>query len=123
MITDFFDAQNGIVLATLTGKIFMEDILQWFSTLTPERFPVKDYKMLSDATKAEYAFSFQDLHESDKAIADLSSRFYRVKVAVVHSKPLQQAYSEIIVEKNRIGNYNQKTFSVKETAMEWLLKA
>ena len=123
MITDSFDAQNGLVVATLMGKIFMEDLIQWFSTLTPERFPVSDYKMLSDATKAEYQFSYQVLHKSDKAIEGISGRFNSVKIAVVHSKPKQQAYSEIVIEKNRIENYNQKTFSVREIAMEWLLKA
>jgi len=123
MITESFDAQNGLVMATLTDKIFMEDLIQWFSNITPERFPVKDYKMLSDATKAEYQFSYQDLHRSDKAIEGLSCRFNSVKIAVVHSKPKQQAYSEIVIEKNRIENYNQKTFSVREIAMEWLLKA
>jgi len=54
MITDNFNEETGIAEALLTGEITMTEILGWFNTLTPERFKVQDFKLLSDASGVDY---------------------------------------------------------------------
>jgi len=122
MIQDRFDKDYNIVIAELTGQVTMDEILKWFDTITPERFPVSQLKMLSDASNVEYVFRKNELIASDKAMEVLTGRFKSVKIAVIHSKPKETAYSEMVRLKTRHKNYTQKTFFTLESALEWLLR-
>ncbi len=121
MITDKFNEETGIAEALLTGEITMTEILGWFSTLTPERFKVQDFKLLSDASGVDYKFGIDQLDQSYQAIGDLCRRFIRVRIAVVHSHARGTAYSEIVVNKSDFVNYTQKIFSERDSAMAWLM--
>ncbi|HNW74886.1 MAG TPA: hypothetical protein PKN44_14750 [Bacteroidales bacterium] len=122
MITDKFNEETGIAEAFLTGVITMPEILDWFSTLTPERFKVQEFKMLSDASEVDYQFGIDQLDYSYQAIGDLCRRFTRVRIAVVHSHARGTAYSEIVINKSDFPNYTQKIFSERATAMAWLMR-
>jgi hypothetical protein len=122
MITDRFDAETKIVFATLTGKISMQEILAWFDTITPDRFPVRNLRMASDATGAEYDFETEKLEHSKKAFESLCSRFDDVRIAVLHSKPKETAFSQIISDRIRLPNYSQRVFSDTKPAIWWLLE-
>ena len=105
MITDKFNEETGIAEAFLTGVITMPEILDWFSTLTPERFKVQEFKMLSDASEVDYQFGIDKLDHSYQAIGDLCRRFTRVRIAVVHANARGTAYSEIVINKSDFPNY------------------
>ena len=122
MITDSFNAETGIVIVVLSGKVTMEEILDWAPTLTtPERFPTRAIKMLYDASDVEYSFHPSQLKELVKATTDFCNYFKSVKIAIVHTQARGLAFSEVIRSKISNKNFSQQSFFIREDALKWLL--
>jgi hypothetical protein len=122
MIKDTFDNENGILTAFFSGEFTAEEIIQWLNLITPERFPIKQLKILLDASEGEYVFQATQLEKLDTPIMDLCSSFESVKTAVIHKTPKETAYSLIISNKTICKNYTEQTFSYKDAALNWLIE-
>jgi hypothetical protein len=122
MIKDSFDSKDGIVTASLTGKLTIEEALEWINSITPDRFPVRKLRILMDASDVEYAFQPKQVRLIISTIRDKCSGFDLVKNAAIHNTPREAAFSFLLSNHPIHNNYTHQAFSTKEAAMEWLLE-
>ena len=122
MITDSFTIESGILIVALSGRITINDILEWSYTLIPTRLPVKDLKILLNASTAEYDFFIDEFQKMDKGVNDLCNRFETVKLARLHSKTNEISLSVIAHDRKLPPNYSTRIFMNHNNALEWLLE-
>jgi hypothetical protein len=122
LITDSFNAETGIVMAVLSGKVTMDDFIEWSHILTPARFPVRKLKVIINGTTAKYPHPPFELQKMDKTIADLCSRFESVKLVRVQTKPNETAISKLVYYRKCPLNYSTRIFVSEINAIEWLLE-
>ena len=120
MVRDTFNAEKGILMSFFSGKITAEEIVEWLRIINPERFPVRDLKILLDASEGEYVFQSAQLEKFDTPITDLCRKFESVKTAVIHKTPKETAFSLILSTKTICKNYSEQSFSYKDAALKWL---
>jgi hypothetical protein len=120
MITDSFTNESGVIVVVLSGRITVNDILEWSYTLTPARFPLDDLKILLNATTAYYDFLVQEFLKVDQAVYDLCNRFKTVKLARLHSKTNEISLSVIAHDRKLPKNYSTRIFMNQNNALEWL---
>ena len=53
MIINTYNHETGIVSINISGKVTYKDLIEWIHMLTPVRFPIKDLKVVLNATDAE----------------------------------------------------------------------
>ena len=121
LINDSFNAETGIVMAVVSGKVTIEEILDWTDTLTPERFPTRSFRGLFDASDVEYSFRPAQLKKFVEAITDFCTYFETVKIATVHTNARGLAFSEVIRSNISNKNFSQQSFFIREAALKWLL--
>ena len=122
MIADTYNPETGIVMTSISGKITMEETIAWFDTVTPERFPFGQLKIFTDASEVEFAFPPAHLKRFEKVIADLCNRYKTIKIAILHKKARELAFSDIAEFSTSNQNYSHHSFLIREAAIKWLLK-
>jgi hypothetical protein len=122
MITDSFTSESSIVVVIFSGRITINDILEWSYTLSPARFPVNDLKILLNASTADYDFLASEFQEMDQGIMDLCNRFSTVRIARLHSKTKEISLSVIAHDRKLPSNYSTRIFINYNNALEWLME-
>jgi len=122
MITDSFDHENGILLTFQSGMVTIIDFISWANAVTPERFPVKDLKLLITAIQTGYTFRDEHLPKLDKLVFDLCSRYETVKAARVHSTFFKPDITELERKRKFPSNITTRIFTDQTNAIEWLLE-
>ncbi|MBK7212012.1 MAG: STAS/SEC14 domain-containing protein [Bacteroidales bacterium] len=119
-----FDDINKIIIYKHYGILSIDQIGEaWQSLLKTEQFLHHGYNLLSDYTEADFGFSVNSTEKAWSFFHSIQHILDGKKEAVVTSTPLTTAIS-VLFEHETLKelNFEVKTFSTKEVAIDWLLK-
>lgn len=120
MITYRFNKETQILEVSYTGNILPEEIISYNEFIAENKNLPRELKVLVDARTASYQFSTKTIEILKVLVKQFMQNYKFMKVALVHSKPLETAFSQIIEDKQQPKNYFHHTFSTKEAALDWL---
>jgi hypothetical protein len=118
------DDDKKIIIYKHFGLLSLNEIRDvWDMLVQMKEFTVQGYNLISDYSEADFAFSVQNMG----AICDYYDTVREVmkgkKEAIITSKPRTTALS-VLFENETLRNLNfeAKTFSTYEVAVDWLMK-
>lgn len=120
MVENRFNEKEGVLYVKISGEVGLQDMFQAMGFLLQGTNLPKDLKILEDASHATVLFSLNDLDIiAEKMQLSLKS-FHSVKHAVIHSAPINSAFTIIITNKINVEGYVLKEFSTEKSAKAWL---
>lgn len=122
MITYHFNKKLNIVEATYSGKIFIQDLLEYGEKIAVDPdLPRDSLSIFTNVSRAEYEIAPVDYPQLVDALRSHVKGFNLVKASFLQETPRQTALSMLFGMELSIPNYLHKVFSEKEPAIEWLL--
>jgi hypothetical protein len=122
MITYYFNKDLNIVETTYSGKIFIQDLLEFGEKIAADPYLPRDIlRIFTDVSRAEYEIAQADYPQLVDALRSHVKGFNIVIAAFLQETPRQTALSMLFGMDLSIPNYFHKVFSEKEPAIEWLL--
>lgn len=118
----FVDDELKIIHYKHTGLLKVEELGQaWQKLLELEEFTNLKYNLLSDYTEADFDFSVDKTDLIWEFLHSIKHILKGKKEAVITSKPVSTAISFLFEsESNKLLNFDVRTFSTREAALEWL---
>ena len=104
------------------GDIALNDILEYGKKIKDNKYLPRNLKMITDATKANYLFSLNEIQIISHALKENTKHFESVKSAMLQSKPIETAKSMIMQQENVTLHYQHKIFYTRTAALKWLLQ-
>lgn len=120
MITFCYNNDLKILEVFYEGCICSEEILTYGKIITQSKDFPRELKVLIDARKANYNFTAETVKILTQIIRQNMRNYTFMKVAMLHAKPLETAYSMLIENDNHSKNYYHKVFNSKNAAITWL---
>lgn len=121
MITRKFDKEKKILIVKYIGKITINEILNYITSVADDKTLPRDLKIIEYTDDIEYDFDVNEISEITNELRKQIKKFDSVKMCIIHTKPLPTAYSVIYIRESTIKDYTIKLFSTKEAAMQWLM--
>jgi hypothetical protein len=122
MITYHFNKELNIVESTYSGKIFIQDLLEYGEKIAIDPDLPRDVlRIFTNVSRAEYEIAHVDYPQLVDALRSHVKSFNLVKAAFLQETPRQTALSMLFGMEMSIPHYFHKVFSEKEPAIEWLL--
>lgn len=120
MITFEFNTKLGILETTLTGKIGIDEIVQYYNQLKGNNDLPQNLKNLINSNKAQYSFLDKDLNTIANSIKELLDQLNSLQEAIVQTSPYETAMAMLYERMVYYNNYQFGVFSTREAAIEWL---
>jgi len=121
MIGMSYNEELDLLEIIYQGDIALDDILEYGKKIKNNKYLPRNLKMITDATKANYLFSPEEIPIIAQALKDNTEHFESVKSAIIQSKPIETAKSIIMQQENVTPHYQHKIFYTRALAIEWLL--
>ena len=121
-IVYYYNFELQILEVTYDGVISIEDLMEFGNKIMKDKTLPLNLKVLTDATKAVYNFTEDDLTEIAIAFKKNTSHFKSFRGAFIYEEPLGLAYSILFEKKQEVDNYQHKVFSTKQAALKWLIE-
>ena len=122
MITWKFDKEKGILIVKYIGKITINEILDYIISVADDKTIPRDLKIIEYTDNIEYDFDVDDISKITNELQKQIEKFERIKMCIIHIKPIPTAYSMIYIRDTTIKNYTIKQFSSEKAAMKWLIR-
>jgi len=122
MITYEFNTKLEILETTLTGKIGIDEIVQYYNQLKGNNDLPRNLKNLIDSNNAQYTFQDKDLIKIADVIKKLLEQHNFIKEAIVQNSPYETAMAMLYERMVYYNNFQFSLFSTREAAIEWLTK-
>ncbi len=120
MITYEFNTKLGILETTLTDKIGIDEIVQYYNQLKGNNDLPRNLKNLIDSNNAQYTFQDKDLTKIADVIKELLEQHTFLKEAIVQNSPYETAMAMLYERMVYYNNFQFNLFSTREAAIEWL---
>lgn len=120
MIAINFNAENNILVNTLSGPIDISDVLNMYHQIEHHGSLPANLKIIIDSQKARYSFTEKDLQKIANAIKHLLTKFNSIQEAIIQSTPYETAMAVLYEQMVQIENFRFKVFSSYEAAIQWL---
>ena len=122
MIRYEYNRPLGILEVTYEGKINVEQLADYGIRISNDETIPRELKLITDASKAEYEISVNDMPKVLEALVNHVKNFVYIKAAFIQTKPKETALSLIFEKAYDLSNYHHKIFATKDAAIEWLLQ-
>jgi hypothetical protein len=118
------DDDKKVIIYQHRGLLSMQEIGEvWNILVQMKEFNTFGYKLLSDYSDADFNFSVHNMDTIWGYFESIKHVLKGKKEAVITTKPLTTAISVLVeTETYKFLNFEVKTFSTYEVAMDWLLK-
>jgi len=116
----FFDEKENILYTKVSGIVHLEDMFKSAEYLATDRSLPRILRIVEDAREAKVSFSENELHLLARKIEIAADNFISIRHAVIHSCPMNTAFSILISEMIKRENYYLKVFSTMEGAKDWV---
>jgi hypothetical protein len=118
------DNDNKIIVYQHSGLLSLSEIGDaWKAIIEMAEFSKLGYNLLSDYSSADFDFSINQTDQVFDFLYSIKDILKGKKEAVITSNPLTTAISVFFEnESYRNFQFEVKTFSTREVAVEWLLK-
>jgi hypothetical protein len=120
MVETSYDEKNGILTVRSFGTISLEDMLKAMEFLANNDSLARNIKILEDATRAKVSFSVSSIQTITDNLSKVMKKYISVRHAVIHSDPINTAYTFLADDILKGTNYWLKVFSTSAAAREWL---
>lgn len=120
MVENRFDPKDGILYVNISGEVGLQDMFQAMEVLLFDSNLPKELKILEDARHATVLFNMNDLDIIAEKMQQSLKNFQLVRHAVIHSAPVNSAFTIIIEKKINVEGYILKEFSTEKAAKAWL---
>ncbi|RCW38342.1 hypothetical protein [Marinilabilia salmonicolor] len=121
MITYHFNKDLNIVEAAYSGKILIQDLLEYGEKISGDpELPKGILRIFTDVSGAEYEIAQADYPKLVDALRFHVKDFKFVKAAFLQETPRQTALSMLFGNQVNIPNYYHKVFSYRDAAIQWL---
>lgn len=122
MVNISYDKNLDIFYEQFIGSLTIEDLVAHHISFGKRKDLPKKYKLLIDYTQAKFKFEIDELDKLVAVLKQFILNFDYVKMAILHSKPLEQAINMIFNDMvKNTPNFYTEIFSTKEAAIKWLL--
>ncbi len=121
MISYQFNHNLQIIEVEYTGDVDLNQLLEYGERVKNDGSLPRDLLILTDATKANYLFDIAENSVMLETLKDQLKPYNSVRVAVIHSKPMETAMSMLVDADHKIADYNHMVFTTRRAALQWLL--
>lgn len=116
-----FNEKNKIIIVTFAGIMDKNEPLNYIKSLISIKNLPENLRIMQDFTKAHYGFEISDLDDIANTAKNHAKEFKTIKVASIHNKSVETAFSIIFAKLLESKNLNYKVFSTFEVARKWLV--
>lgn len=121
MIVTNYDPITKTLNTIFSGAISIQDLTEYFLELGLDQSLPDKLRYFEDHTNAEYTFKPNEIKQLATAIGACFNKFKFIKVAILHSKPKETAYSILAMQQINSPSVKTKVFSTKQAATDWLI--
>ena len=121
MVKYRYNTENNYHEFIYEGIISHKEIADAIINLLQKSNKNKSINILINAQNADYSKLKKQNPTQEARIIMYSSEFLRVRMAIVHTKKLETAISEIHQENLQRPGYEHEIFYSHEAALDWLL--
>ena len=123
MIECKFNDQMGILEVKYSGKVDVSQMFEYGESIAKNSSYPRKLKIITDVTEAEYDITKEDLRRVKEGLKIHTMSYEYLKVAFIHAKPKETAYSLLLEEDLPMDKYIHRIFYTKEAALDWLLQS
>ena len=120
MITVKFNLIKGILETTFSGKMTVDQIIDYINAAKENTSFPRFLKILTDATEAEMTFQGDELMKIVKANNQSLEHYEAIIDAIIINTPRETALSLLYEELSKASKYRFRVFSTREAAIDWL---
>ncbi len=120
MITHQFNTEQQILEVVYQDVVSADEIMAFMAFLSGDNAFPRELKILVDARGVNYNFNLGNIDKLMESTVQCVKYYTTFKVALIHSKPKETAFSHLLEIEKTPANHVHKVFFTKEAALEWL---
>jgi hypothetical protein len=120
-ITYLFNQEKFLLEVIYEGIITLDELVEYGRQISSEKSLPRNLKIITDATRAKYNISPQEVNIVKEALMRDLEDFESIKFAYVYENPTGVALSLLLEQRMDSQNFKHKVFSTHSAAIEWLI--
>lgn len=120
MIALKFNESENVLKIQTEGKISLREAIEMIQQIGKDDSLPRELYMLEFALNADWDVGQEGLPELIRVLKEESTKFSRIRHAVLHLDPVHHAYSSLLNKVFTKGNYTRKILPTEKMARTWL---